>query len=168
MFQSERPFLKPLGQTEQSPSCVTFRGASEPLLGPSPWPSGICGNWNYMFFLQHVIPYLNKKPSKMMKPNSLLTSPQPTQPPQPVEVSSEPDSYREKSAFVQTCLERPSSSPGLWSPGAQPPRDPKKVAPPSHGWPGDQGYTFLMSVWQAGLQDAHEKLMELMKFVPYS
>lgn len=33
-------------------------------------------------------------------------------------------------SLSKTCLERPSSCPGLWSPGAQPTRDPKKVALP--------------------------------------
>ena len=70
----------------------------------------------------------------MMKPNKpLLTSPQPTQPPQPVEVTcsaSEPGSYMESQYLSKACLERPSSCPGLRSPGAQPTRDPKKVPYP--------------------------------------
>ena len=34
------PFLKSLGQKERPPSCVTFKGASEPLLGHHPDPVG--------------------------------------------------------------------------------------------------------------------------------
>lgn len=83
----------------------------------------------------------------MMKPNKpLLTSPQPTQPPQPIEVTcsaSEPGSCMESQYLSKACLEKPSLCPGPQVPS---PLETQRRYPTLPARPCAQRYAFLLSL----------------------
>lgn len=136
-FRQKGPSLSPgaddnLHPVEHSEEPLSLCLAHHPDLVGSVETGTVCSFSNTLY---HTL----IKAGKMMKPNLSPPASTVNQPPRPVEVAcptSEPDSYREKSAFVQTCRKGYHLRVQACDPQVPSPLETQRsVAPPICAWP---------------------------------